>query len=592
MDTFNEFERLKVVWQCNILDTAREESFDHLCAVTARIMTVPYCFVGILDANRMWIKTSNGFACPDQLLRKECIANAVCDVSAGTGEIYQCSDATTHPTFASYPCIASEPCMMFYSHCPIVVDGAVVGALCIADNQPRSPLDVTNKMHLLDFAHAFSNILEERRADILFKSLDIQSFVNSLAVSLQRSCYQVQSTATTLASEIRHNSAKYSRSERREECLKDINTSLTQIALMTNCKDLTVLSLADNSQADRGTSSTSSILAVMKTLQDVLPMLVSEQRTDWEGLNDELAGVHVQFPDLVFSALLALLFPLSRVCSRLRTRVEFSCVRDTHAASGSSSSSSSKYPTTQHLVEDQCVHLGLVSFHITAQEDIAHDSGCLPGSAAESRKQISDVEHSVIQSLTAATLSDTEDKIEISKIWSKSVTALNSSSENSDTVQLDYCVTLPCQFIKTLKPILMRLPSAMHTDGDSEHPPLRVLVVDDCKMIQKVLGRFLKSQKCIVTSAENGLIGFEKLSLCDTVIPYDVVFMDFLMPVMDGLESLKAYHSWQQDRECDKPFVIGFSATAHSQEQDDAFGEYVCLLYDCFCKYIPSMWNH
>ena len=138
----------------------------------------------------------------------------------------------------------------------------------------------------------------------------------------------------------------------------------------------------------------------------------------------------------------------------------------------------------------------------------------------------------------------------------------------------------------------MRLPSAMHTDGDSEHPPLRVLVVDDCKMIQKVLGRFLKSQKCIVTSAENGLIGFEKLSLCDTVIPYDVVFMDFLMPVMDGLESLKAYHSWQQDRECDKPFVIGFSATAHSQEQDDAFGEYVCLLYDCFCKYIPSMWNH
>lgn len=67
-----------------------------------------------------------------------------------------------------------------------------------------------------------------------------------------------------------------------------------------------------------------------------------------------------------------------------------------------------------------------------------------------------------------------------------------------------------------------------------EKPPLlsklRVLIVDDSPAIQKILGKWLLRNDCEVTSALNGQLGVEALQTADRV--FDVVFMDFLMPVM------------------------------------------------------------
>jgi NarL family two-component system response regulator LiaR len=63
--------------------------------------------------------------------------------------------------------------------------------------------------------------------------------------------------------------------------------------------------------------------------------------------------------------------------------------------------------------------------------------------------------------------------------------------------------------------------------------PIRVLIVDDHEILRMGLAIFLESQDdfILVGEAENGQ---QAIELCDQLRP-DVVLMDVMMPVMDGL---------------------------------------------------------
>ena len=63
----------------------------------------------------------------------------------------------------------------------------------------------------------------------------------------------------------------------------------------------------------------------------------------------------------------------------------------------------------------------------------------------------------------------------------------------------------------------------------------RVLVVDDLVVNRKVLAERLVRQGLIVEEAENGLMALEKLE----ATPFDLVFLDVMMPVLDGFETLR-----------------------------------------------------
>lgn len=65
------------------------------------------------------------------------------------------------------------------------------------------------------------------------------------------------------------------------------------------------------------------------------------------------------------------------------------------------------------------------------------------------------------------------------------------------------------------------------------------LVVDDSKVIRKVASRILEELQFSIEEAADGQ---EALDACDRNLP-DVVLLDWNMPVMDGLEFLKALRS-------------------------------------------------
>ena len=75
------------------------------------------------------------------------------------------------------------------------------------------------------------------------------------------------------------------------------------------------------------------------------------------------------------------------------------------------------------------------------------------------------------------------------------------------------------------------------------------LVVDDSTVIRKVARRILEELQFEIMEAENGQ---EALERCRGMMP-DAVFLDWNMPVMDGLDFLVALRSEQDG---DRPKVI------------------------------------
>lgn len=70
-------------------------------------------------------------------------------------------------------------------------------------------------------------------------------------------------------------------------------------------------------------------------------------------------------------------------------------------------------------------------------------------------------------------------------------------------------------------------------------PPSRVLVVDDEPAVRRVFQLWLESAGYHVTEASDGELALEKLHAGT----FDLVFLDLMMPNMDGLEALRIIKS-------------------------------------------------
>lgn len=80
---------------------------------------------------------------------------------------------------------------------------------------------------------------------------------------------------------------------------------------------------------------------------------------------------------------------------------------------------------------------------------------------------------------------------------------------------------------------------------------LRILIVEDNKMNQKVIGTMLKSLGYSFDFADDGFAGF----IMAKTRRYDVIFMDLLMPGMDGFESARKILEYDNDL-----LIVAFTA--------------------------------
>jgi signal transduction histidine kinase/CheY-like chemotaxis protein len=115
---------------------------------------------------------------------------------------------------------------------------------------------------------------------------------------------------------------------------------------------------------------------------------------------------------------------------------------------------------------------------------------------------------------------------------------------------IDHYLVKPFDSNELNEAIETSFPYIQRNLNSSDHGKLieniKILVVDDNLMNQKAMGKILKALGYTADFAENGLLGYEKANGND----YDLIFMDLIMPVMDGYEAAKKI------METDKEVVI------------------------------------
>lgn len=93
------------------------------------------------------------------------------------------------------------------------------------------------------------------------------------------------------------------------------------------------------------------------------------------------------------------------------------------------------------------------------------------------------------------------------------------------------------------------------------------LIVDDSKAVRKLIGRVLDKCGYQVSSATNGLEGLHLMQKYS----FNIVFVDFLMPVMNGIQMVTRFRKWESENDLrlGKQYIVGISANADGTDIEE-----------------------
>jgi methyl-accepting chemotaxis protein len=128
-----EEERLKALYEYEILDTPPEPAFDSLTGLAVQLLEVPMAAVSLLDRDRQWFKSLYGPQIPQTSRETSFCAHAILQNGP-----FLVEDARLDERFADNPAVVGGPRIVFFAAIPVrSSNGLNLGALCVMDTEPR-----------------------------------------------------------------------------------------------------------------------------------------------------------------------------------------------------------------------------------------------------------------------------------------------------------------------------------------------------------------------------------------------------------------------------------------------------------------------
>lgn len=158
----DEPERLASLRSLEILDTGSEQAFDRLTQLAAGALDAPIAAVALVDEARVWLKSRVGTE-----VRETRRDDSFCSHAMASSELFVVEDASSDDRFKTSPLVTQHR-VRFYAGAPIkLATGAVVGAVCILDVEPRARPSAAALGLLEGLAIAAGHLLDLRRQLVL-----------------------------------------------------------------------------------------------------------------------------------------------------------------------------------------------------------------------------------------------------------------------------------------------------------------------------------------------------------------------------------------------------------------------------------------